>query len=59
MDNAAYLVDGVKAIAIHNGVVRIQFMRLGMDGKPENSVELHVPVASMKSVAEALKKATP
>lgn len=54
-----FLVDGIKTIAIHNGVVRIQFMRLGMDGKPVNSVELHVPVVSMKSVAEALRKAAP
>ena len=51
-----HLVDGVSAIAIHNGVVRIQFMRLGIDGKPSTSVELHIPMASMKSVAEAIRK---
>jgi len=51
-----FLVDGIHAIAIHNGVVRIQFMRLGMDGKPTPVVELHVPAGSMKFVIEALKK---
>ena len=51
-----FLVDGISAIAIHNGVVRVQFMRLGMDGKPRPIVELQVPTTSMKSVVEALKK---
>lgn len=51
-----FLVDGASAIAIHNGVVRIQFMRLAMDGKPIPSVELHVPAASIKSVMDALEK---
>lgn len=58
-DETTFLVDGVSTIAIHNGVVRVQFMRIGMNGKPVPSVELQVPVASMKSVAEAFKKATP
>jgi hypothetical protein len=51
-----FLVDGISAIAIHNGVVRIQFMCLGMDGKPMPIVELQVPAGSMKFVVEALKK---
>jgi len=51
-----FLVDGISAIAIHNGVVRIQFMRLGMDGKPVPNVELQVPAGSLKFVIEALKK---
>jgi hypothetical protein len=52
----SFLVDGIHTIAIHNGVVRIQFMRLGMDGKPIPIVELQVPAGSMKFVIEALKK---
>lgn len=52
-----YLVDGVSAIAIHNGVARIQFMRLGVDGKPETSVELAVPVTQVRSIIEAFTKA--
>jgi hypothetical protein len=51
-----FFADGISAIAIHNGVIRIQFMRLGIDGKPAPSVELHIPVASIKSVAEAIRK---
>ena len=51
-----YLVDGVSAIAIHNGVARIQFMRLGIDGKPGPTVEIQVPVLSVKSVIDALRK---
>ena len=50
------LIDGVSAIAIHNGVARITLMRLGVDGKPVNSHELHVPLPAMKSLMEALRK---
>jgi hypothetical protein len=54
---ASFLVDGIKAIAKHNGVIRIEFMRLDVvDGKPYPSVELQVPAASMQSVVDALKK---
>jgi signal transduction histidine kinase len=58
-NETAFLVDGIHAIAIHNGVVRLQFMRLAMNGTPSPSVELHVPVTSMRSVVEALKKVSP
>jgi hypothetical protein len=51
-----YLVDGISTIAIHNGVVRVQFMRLGMDGKPKPTIELQLPTTSLKSVLEALRK---
>jgi hypothetical protein len=58
--NAApiFLVDGVNAIAIHNGVARIQFMRLNLEGKPETMVELAVPVPQVKSIVEAFMKAS-
>jgi len=51
-----FLVDGVSAIAIHNGVARLQFMRLGVDGKPVNSHEMHVPLAAVKPMLDALRK---
>jgi hypothetical protein len=51
------LVDGVSAIAVHNGVARIQFMRLNIEGKPEPNVELAVPVTQLKSIIEAFQKA--
>jgi hypothetical protein len=50
------LIDGVSAMAIHNGVARIILMRLGVDGKPVNSHELQVPLPAMKSLIEALRK---
>ncbi len=53
---STYLVDGVSAIAIHNGVARLQFMRLGFDGKPVNSHEVHIPIPALKSVLDALRK---
>ena len=58
MDNSrdTYLVDGVSAIAIHNGVARLQFMRLGLDGKPVNSHEVHIPMPALKSVLDARRK---
>jgi hypothetical protein len=52
-----YLVDGVNAIAVHNGVARIQFMRLNVEGKPDASVELAVPVPQLKAIIEAFQKA--
>jgi hypothetical protein len=53
----SYLVDGVSAIAVHNGVARLQFMRLNVEGKPEAVVELEVPVGQVKSIVEAFMKA--
>ena len=50
------LVDGVSNIAIHNGVARVQFMRLGLDRKPSNSHEVLIPLPALKSVIEALRK---
>jgi hypothetical protein len=51
-----FLVDGVSAIAIHNGVARVQFMKLGFDGKPANSHEVLIPLPAVKSVIDALRK---
>lgn len=57
-DHPMYLIDGISSIAIHNGVARIQFMCLGLDGEPMPKVQLHVPVNSIKMVIKALRKAT-
>ena len=54
---STFLVDGVSAIAVHNGVARIQFMRLNVEGKPEPSLELAVPVPQVRSIMEAFQKA--
>jgi hypothetical protein len=54
-DNPAILVDGIKTIAIHNDVARIQFMQLGNDGRPEDAVLLLVPLKQLPHITEALK----
>ena len=51
-----FLVDGVSSIAIHNGVARLQFMRLDFEGSAVPSHEVWVPVPAMKSILEALRK---
>jgi len=56
INNQSFLVDGISAVAIHNGVARLQFMRLGLDGKPENSHVVCIPTNSIKSVIDALNK---
>ncbi len=57
--HASFLVDGISAIAVHNGIARIEFMCLGIDGKPKPAVELQIPQATVKSITEAFKKLPP
>jgi len=52
-------VDGISSLGIHNGVVRIQFMRLNTDGKAIPAVELNVPVSQIKAMGETLSKVAP
>lgn len=51
-----FLVDGISAVAVHNGIARVQFMRIGVDGKPVNSHELCLPLTSVKTIVDALRK---
>jgi hypothetical protein len=53
--NPAFLVDGIKSIAIHNDVARIQFMQLGNDGRPEDALVVLVPMKQVPQLSEALK----
>jgi hypothetical protein len=55
--NPIFLVDGVSSIALHNGVARIQFMRLNVEGKAEPVCELAVPGPQVRSIMEAFAKA--
>jgi hypothetical protein len=60
MENiAAFPVDGISSLGIHNGVVRIQFMRLNPDGKAVPAVELNVPISQMKALSDTIAKAAP
>jgi hypothetical protein len=59
LDNVqAFPVDGISSLGIHNGVVRIQFMRLNTDGKAIPSVEINVPVSQIKTLADTLTSLT-
>ena len=51
-----FLVDGVSAVAVHNGVARVQFMKICIDGKASDSHELLIPISAIKSVMDALRK---
>lgn len=54
--NPAFLVDGIKSIAIHNDVARIQFMQLGLDGRPEDNVCILLPMKQAPQVADTLRQ---
>ena len=49
-------VDGIQTAGVHNGIARIQFMRLGADGKPIPVLELLVPVSQLAAIAQGLGK---
>lgn len=52
-----YLVDAIRSIGVHNGVARIEFLRLSADGKPTGAVELLIPLTQLKGIVEGLAKA--
>jgi hypothetical protein len=54
IDVQAFPVDGISSLGIHNGVVRIQFMRLNTDGKAVPALEIHVPASQIKQLADTL-----
>ena len=56
-DDQTYLVDGIKSIGTHNGIVRIQFFRLNADGQPSPAVELAVSTQQIKGIADAIQRA--
>jgi hypothetical protein len=53
---STFLVDGVSAVAVHNGVARVQFMKINIDGKANDSHELLIPISAIKLVMDALRK---
>ena len=50
----AYVVDGIKSIAIHNGVARVLFVRLDADGEPLAAVELDIPLNQLEAITTAI-----
>lgn len=51
-----YLVDGVHSVSIHNGVVRIVFMRLDSEGNALPSVELNIPMSQIDSISDVMSQ---
>lgn len=53
----SFLIDGISAIAIYNGVARLKTFRFsaGPAGSVD-SIELSIPVSAIKQVVEALNK---
>ena len=52
----AIAVDGIQTVGVHNGIARVQFMRLGADGKPVPTVELLIPVNQVTAISHGLSK---
>jgi hypothetical protein len=53
----SYIIDGIRAIGIHNGVLRVEFIRLDVDGIARPVVELAIPMTQVKPVSAALARA--
>ncbi len=54
--NPTIAVDGIQSVGVHNGVARVQFMRLSVDGKPVPAVELLIPVNQAMQIATGIGK---
>lgn len=57
-DSNVVIVDGIQTVGVHNGIARVQFMRLGADGKPTPAVELLIPVNQVNAIVQGLSKAS-
>jgi hypothetical protein len=51
-----YLVDAIRSIGVHNGVARVEFLRLSADGTPASAVELLIPIPQIKDILDGLSK---
>ena len=47
--------DAVETLGVHNGVARINFIRLLPDGKPQPSLELLLPTAVVAQMIKTLQ----
>ena len=55
-ESIVVVVDGIQTVGVHNGIARVQFMRLGADGKPAPAVELLSPVIQVSAISQGLAK---
>ena len=53
-NNHAYLIDGIKSIAIHNDIARIQFMQLDEKGNAVETLLLMVPMNQAQQIHSAM-----
>jgi hypothetical protein len=56
MTEDTVLVDGVHAVAFHNGVHRVTFFRFDGAGKPQQVLSLAIPDRCTKDVIDAFNK---
>lgn len=47
-------VDTVRAVGVHNGVLRIEFIRLNASGNPVPALELVMPAGQASALAKAI-----
>lgn len=50
------VVDGIQSGGVHNGLARIQFMRIDVDGKPQPALEMLIPMNQIMSIAQGMSK---
>ena len=55
-ESNAVVVDGIQTVGVHNGVARIQFMRLGADGNPVPVMEMLIPINQVAAISHGLSK---
>ena len=55
-NHPSILVDGISAIASHNGVYRVTWFKLTSDQKPEPICELMIPASAVQGIVAELSK---
>lgn len=55
----AILCDTVQSVGVHNGIVRITFIRLDADGEATPALELFMPVSQIMSLAKVIHATAP
>lgn len=53
---STFLVDGIKAVGLHNGVVRIAFVSLTAEGEASEELRLLIPRGQVQEVARTLSR---
>ena len=51
----AFLCDSLQALGVHNGITRLEFVRLDAAGKAQPCLELLLPNPVLKQIVTALQ----